>query len=512
MHCHSCQNLIEGEVGDLAGVKKIKVDLKNDSADLEYDEKEISEEKIFAKIKELKYHPAPLDQKLTAKGSSQTGRGLILAGALLIAFLIIYSVIQRSGVLEIFLRLNDPRIGYGLIFAIGILASFHCVGMCGGFVAAYSAAEIEKGRKASLKIHAQYNLGRLISYTLSGLLLGAFGSIVQINGTISGLLLVAAGVFMMIMGLSLLTNWRILDKIKLKMPRFVGKIIRQSPESSRPKGPFIIGLLTAMMPCGPLQAMQLYALGTGNPWQGGLSMALYAAGTIPVMLAFGGFISLLTRERIKNLLKISGAIVIVLGLMTAARGASDFGFLKKPSKIINELSGKKDISAEQYFADSVPTDKYQTVEMSITASGFKPNIIHLKRGLPVRWIIKDGGVSGCTNQVILYNGGQELKYKINSPQTIVKFMPSGKSEIKFSCWMKMVWGKFVFDDTSEAQTAPSQIEAESNKSSSCSAISSGSCSGQNKNGSGENSSCGAASNSGSDNNSGGGGCGCGCGG
>jgi sulfite exporter TauE/SafE len=376
-------------------------------------------------------------------------KNFLLAGALLIVFSIIYFLIQRSGSYELLLHLSDQRISYALIFSIGILASFHCVGMCGSFITAYSVAELKNTQTPSLKKHWQYNLGRLISYTASGLLLGLFGSAVQINGIISGLLLVLAGILMVIMGLSLLTKWQPLEKIKLKMPAALGKIIRQAQGSSKINTPFIIGLLTALMPCGPLQAMQLYALSTGNFWQGGLSMTTYALGTIPVMLTFGAFVSLLTKERIKGLLKISGAIVIILGVMTASRGASDFGFLKKPAKIINELSGKKDVSAEQYYADSVPTDKYQTVEMNITTSGFKPNIIHLKRNLPVRWIIKDGGITGCTNQVVLYNGEQELKYQIQSPQTIVKFMPSGKSEIKFSCGMKMVWGKFIFDNTTD---------------------------------------------------------------
>ena len=399
-----------------------------------------------------------MDQaSVSIKKSPPSAKNLILAGALLIAFFIIYSLIKKSGVFEIFSHLSDPKIGYGLIFIIGILASFHCLGMCGSFVTAYSVAEIKKGKNPSLKIHWQYNLGRFISYTLSGLFLGALGSVAQINDTTSGLLLIIVGSLMLIMGLSLLTSWQPLEKIKLKIPKVIGQMIHNLQNSPKSKGPFIIGLLTAAIPCGPLQAMQLHALSTGNLWQGGLSMAFYAAGTIPLMMALGGFISLLTRDRIKNILKISGVIVMVLGLLTAFRGASDFGFLKKTTKAINEFNGKQDISAAQYFADSIPTDNYQTVEMDITSSGFKPNVIHLRRNLPVRWIIKDGGVTACTKQVILYNGDQELKYQIEAPQTIVKFMPGNKAEVKFSCGIKMVWGKFIFDDTSEPKksTQPS---------------------------------------------------------
>lgn len=146
--------------------------------------------------------------------------------------------------------------------------------------------------------------------------------------------------------------------------------------------------------------------------------------------------------------------------MTAARGFSDSGLQRKISKPINQITGKKEVSADQYYSDSVATDKYQTVEMTITSSGFQPNIIKIKKGLPVRWIIKDGGVTGCTNEIILYNGSQQLRYKINSPQTIIKFMPANQAEIKFSCWMKMVWGKFVLEDGQQSQSPSTEVESE----------------------------------------------------
>jgi sulfite exporter TauE/SafE len=375
---------------------------------------------------------------------------ILLAAALLI----VYYLLLKGGAFALMAKLNDSRLSYGLIFIIGVLASFHCVGMCGSFVAAYSAKQIEKGCVPTGKSHGLYNLGRFISYTLIGGLLGLFGSIFQVNGVLSGFLLLLAGTFMAVMGLSLLTGWKPLDRVKLMMPAFLSHILLKLNRSGSKQAPLLIGLLTALMPCGPLQAMQLYALSTGSAWKGALAMAFYAAGTIPMMFVFGSFLSSLSGAKIKNMLKVSGAIVLVLGLLTAARGFSDSGLQRQVSKPLNKAAGKQDVSAEQYFSDSVPTDKYQTVEMEITSSGFKPNVIKIKRGLPVRWIIKDGGVTGCTNEVILYNGGQELRYKISSPQTIVKFMPADSGEIRFSCWMKMVWGKFVLNSDSSLNTEP----------------------------------------------------------
>jgi len=62
------------------------------------------------------------------------------------------------------------------------------------------------------------------------------------------------------------------------------------------KGPFTVGLLNGLMPCGPLQAMQIYALSTGNPLKGALSMLLFSLGTVPLMFGLGALGSLLSRR------------------------------------------------------------------------------------------------------------------------------------------------------------------------------------------------------------------------
>ena len=55
------------------------------------------------------------------------------------------------------------------------------------------------------------------------------------------------------------------------------------------KSSYYIGLANGLMPCGPLQAMQLYALSSGNWWRGALSMFCFCLGTIPLMLGEDGY-------------------------------------------------------------------------------------------------------------------------------------------------------------------------------------------------------------------------------
>jgi uncharacterized protein len=435
LHCSSCKTLVEAEVGEMPGVKKIVVLYDKKRAGVEYDETKIDLDQICSKIKTLGYKPELLN--ITATGKKGLNKNLVAAGIFIIIFVAGYLLIEMMGGFSIMAGLNNKNVGLGLIFIIGILASFHCVGMCGGFIMAYSCVgkkgaventEMKKNR--NYKLHLQYNAGRFISYTIIGGILGGFGSFFGINPNFSGTLLFVASIFMIMMGLGLATEISWLEKIKLRTPEFIAKFIFKNRQNRQPKGPFVIGLLTGFMPCGPLQAMQLYALSTGSWISGALTMAVYALGTIPLLFSFGSLVSLLTASRMQKLLKLSGIIVILLGLLTFSRALSSFGLLSS--------------AAPQTVPVATAEPQTQLAELTVGYSGYQPNVIYIKAGIPVHWIIHHPRPTGCTDAIILYNGSKQIEKNLISGDTIIDFTPvAGVSEIKFSCGMKMVWGKFI---------------------------------------------------------------------
>lgn len=132
-----------------------------------------------------------------------------------------------------------------------------------------------------------YNGGRIISYTILGGIVGALGSVLSLSISVKAGIQIFAGVFMIIMGLNM-SGFSIFRRFNLRLPWSACSI------KKKPKTPFLIGVLNGLMPCGPLQTMQLYALGTGSAFNGALSMFLFSLGTVPLMLTFGalsGFIS-----------------------------------------------------------------------------------------------------------------------------------------------------------------------------------------------------------------------------
>lgn len=241
---------------------------------------------------------------------------------IIIFFLGGYLIIKESGLLQISSALNENNISLGLIFIIGILASFHCIAMCGSLIITYTAKDLAKNKKPTLSPHFEYNLGRIISYTAVGAILGSIGSFFAINKYFIGTMIIIASFFMILMGISLIKKINWLEKIKPRTPLFIARFIY----SKKIKAPLLIGLLNGLMPCGPLQAMQIYALGTGSFIKGGLAMLVYGLGTAPIMFGFGSMISKIGLNKLRNFVKFSGVIVILLAFFMFYRAYKNFTY------------------------------------------------------------------------------------------------------------------------------------------------------------------------------------------
>jgi sulfite exporter TauE/SafE/copper chaperone CopZ len=322
MHCASCQTLLESELSELPGINKVKIDINNHLADIEFEENTTNKEMIFDKIKALSYNPVDLDKNFI---KPKNYNNIFWVAGLIILGIAIYLLVMHFGGFQILSKLSEGNVGYGLIFIIGLLAGFHCVGMCGSLVVTYSTICFDENeKKKSLLPHLQYNIGRIVSYSVIGGILGGFGSFFAISPTFTGVITLFAGIFMLIMGLSFIFRSTFLDKIKIKTPQFLTKYILS--QKNKKRAPIIIGLLNGLMPCGPLQAMQLYALGSGSALRGALSLFLFALGTSVLMFGFGAVLSIISQAKIKNILKFSGALVIILAIFMINRGLLNFGY------------------------------------------------------------------------------------------------------------------------------------------------------------------------------------------
>jgi uncharacterized protein len=444
LHCQGCKHTIETELSALDGISRIEVEHARGKALAVYDDEKTSKEAIFKAIATLNYSPEDCVPNADDDIGVKNGRGnkgksaFKIAGlfALLAILVAGYYLLGLTGIFSIFARLSEHNLSHSLIFAIGLLAGFHCVGMCGGIVASFSANNdsAQAEMRLRIKTQIQYNAGRLISYSAVGAFLGGLGSVAQPSASLRGAIMIFAALFMVILGLRQAFGIRLGDKIFSLAPSFGGRAIFRFRNTLKNKGPLAIGLVTGLMPCGPLQAMQIYALGTGSATAGALSMAVYALGTMPVLFSFGTVISSLSREKSGKIAAASGYLVLFLAAMMLTRGLGNLKILADSAPENSQVAGA-DVNA------SKKEDNVQIINMNMADRGYFPNELTIRAGIPVRWVINAQEISGCTDEIILH--GFNIRKQLKLGENIIEFTPKEKGEIKFSCGMQMVWGKFV---------------------------------------------------------------------
>jgi hypothetical protein len=211
-------------------------------------------------------------------------------------------------------------------FVVGLLGGVHCVGMCGGIVAALTFGLPPERRSALgglLPYLLAYNAGRIVSYAAAGAIMGAAG--VLLAGFLpvevaQRALLVVAALFMVAMGLYLAGWWRGLARLEAAggaLWRRIEPLGRGLMPVRRPGQAFALGLLWGWLPCGLVYSVLVWAVSSGSALQGMLLLLAFGLGTLPNLLAMGAAAGLVARyAREPRVRATAGALVVAFGLYT----------------------------------------------------------------------------------------------------------------------------------------------------------------------------------------------------
>lgn len=428
MTCKNCELVIKKQVKTMPGVKKIDIDYANEEVLVIYDPHKIK----FLNIKEaIESKGYICDDYKESKKLSTSGWILTVLGIIVIA----YFALQYLETIE--LPQISSNMSYGLLFIVGLLTGLHCVSMCGGFVVSYSTKGIKEGKKPH-ELHLSYGLGKTLSYTLIGAVFGLLGSIIAFTPLMRGVAGILAGLFLLLFGLKMLNIFPVLRKIQFRTPQFISKFTYGKRKGH--SDPLTIGMLNGLMiACGPLQAIYIMAAGTGSMIEGAKLLFVFALGTLPVMLSFGYITSFIGSKATHQILKFSGAIVIILGLFMINNGLALTGAGYDLNPAINNAPPSIDKTNPSQQPVNVNTGS-QEIRMDVTRSGYVPNTFTLKKGVPVKWIINGKELTGCNNAIIVPSLG--LEFDIKKGEQIIEFTPTEAGTIRWSCWMGMIRGSF----------------------------------------------------------------------
>lgn len=202
-------------------------------------------------------------------------------------------------------------------FVTGLLGSMHCAGMCGPIAIATPVVGNTLVEKLLSKL--LYNLGRVTTYCILGLLLGAFGFGLKLAG-MQQLVSIAAGLFIILATIgnnqffAKLTNGKLGQLRNAATAKLLG--------IKTYKALFGIGLLNGLLPCGFVYIALVGAVATQYVWQGALFMLLFGLGTMPVMIGVsltGQFIKGIWRIKLQ---RITPVVAVVIGCLFILRGLS----------------------------------------------------------------------------------------------------------------------------------------------------------------------------------------------
>jgi len=440
MHCNSCKVIIEDTVRNIKGVKNANVDLNSHTLEMEY-ETDATLREVERKLEEKGYSVK------TESSHRSTGFLPIVFG---IALLLVsaYLFIGKSN--ESLFTLNRANASFPILFFVGLLTGFHCIGMCGGFVLSYTAKCASQG-SSTLSSHLQYGTGKLASYTFMGALFGLLGSFIAFTVELRVAIALLAGIFLVIYGINIIGLIPQLRKLRLVTPEFLNQFIKKQGEKEQ--APLFIGLLNGLfIACGPLQAMYLLAAGSGSPVWGASALFAFGLGTLPPMLGFGAIASYLSNSFKHALVRLSGVFVIVLGLLMMNNGltlaGSSFSLTALQTSLVPaNLTNTTTIN----FSEG-----YQVIRMNVTSSGWEPNSFVLQKGIPVKWVINGIEINGCNNRIIVrdYN----LEFSIVKGEQIVEFTPDKEGVVRWSCWMGMIPGRFLVLNDVNNKTEQTALE------------------------------------------------------
>jgi len=479
MTCASCEKRIGKKLRSAAGVQRARADYKSGLLDVAYDSEATSRQEIGRILGRLGYELLPDTDGTAGLLSPQNQR---MAG-LVVLIIAIFVLLQLVGANSLFtaVPLAEEGMGYAMLALIGVLTSVHCIGMCGGITLTqclptngdsperHSGPDPESifaGRsktdsrlrgndgvdprspKSSHKNESQlstfnfqlstrakailrpslYNLGRVISYTLIGACVGALGAVISFPGAMRGIVQLIAGLFMVVMGLNMLGIFPWLKQFGIQLPQ--GLTRRVDALAGRSSSPLFIGLLNGLMPCGPLQAMQLYAFSTGSALGGALSMLFFCLGTVPLMFALGAAGSLLGRRFTAKAMTAGAVLVCVLGLVMFSNGLALSGFGG------GGLAAAT--SAREQPAVAVVQGDVQVLESTLERGSY-PSIT-VAAGIPVRWTINAAAeaINGCNRTMVIPEYG--LQHEFAPGENVLEFTPTQAGTYRYSCWMGMIRG------------------------------------------------------------------------
>jgi sulfite exporter TauE/SafE/copper chaperone CopZ len=436
MTCHSCEQIIQRELGALPNVIAVNADSKRGRVSLTVSG-EVDRDQM-AHV--LAAHSYRLGERATWLTRERAVWGDVTIA--IVALTMVIGTLWALGLDTALASLaSSPSVGLIVPLTVGLAAGVStCMATVGGLVLAMAAQHSAQlpppSRRSTVVMHAWFNVARIAGFVGLGAVTGAVGSLFALNGVGLTVAMITAALVMTIIGVRLSG---LSPRVAAMSPQLPGWIVRRfqakrrrSPTSSRSRNTRagLLGLASFFVPCGFTQAMQVYALSTGDPLEAGLIMGAFALGTAPALAALAGVPLLSSGRRHARTLRFAGVAVLAFAAMNVAA-------------VLSPISASVGIpqAAPLTISDNVAIeDGVQVMQMTIDGYDYLPQHSVVYAGIPVRWEIDGNGVT-CASALLAPELGIPVTTIVwpDQPATFT-FTLDKPGRVEFSCSMQMYFG------------------------------------------------------------------------
>lgn len=380
--CSDCINKIEKEVNTVGKL----VDYNFSKGYIIVD---VEDNKIMFLIVKLKKLGFEVGDYEVVSNKNNMIKDVLIMVSMVILFLLGSRIFPSLEVSDLF------NIIFILIF--GFLSVFHCISMCGAIAIRQSQGNNELA----------YYIGRIISYTTIGFLLGLLGGVISISESLMLIVAMLSGAFLVLLGLSTI------DLVKL--PRFKVNVNRENKSS------LILGLLNGILPCAVLQIMWLYVITLANPFYGAITMFLIAIISSFALFGFSRLSKKLSFFKSKIFRYVLAFYVVFLGINMISNSFMQF---------------TNPVAVEDVVTTSNNVDKEYIMNMNY----------EMNKAIPVNQEVTiyfdETGKDGCNEKfTIIFPDGQKVFVDTNKVYSItINVSETGTAKVE--CWMGMRGGSF----------------------------------------------------------------------
>lgn len=205
--------------------------------------------------------------------------------------------------------------------SIGLAGSLHCVGMCGPLCLALPLKQKSSSQRTTLLII--YQIGRIITYSFFGLLIGWLGHRVSLAGYQQSFSITMGSILIVLAIFSLMSSKQFGIKFLNKFYLFVQQKIASSFKNLQGATSYLVmGIANGFLPCGLVYMALASTLSLTGISESVIFMASFGLGTIPAML-LTGLAGQLIRPNIRiNIEKTIPYLIIAMGILLILRGMS----------------------------------------------------------------------------------------------------------------------------------------------------------------------------------------------